>query len=44
MKAIEVAHTGGPDALELVDMPAPAPRDSEVLVDVVAAGVNFRDI
>ena len=44
MRAIEVKQTGGPDVLELVDVPKPAAGAGEVLVKVHAAGVNFIDV
>jgi NADPH2:quinone reductase len=43
MQAIQVEKTGGPDALELVDIPTPQPKPGEVLVRVAASGVNFID-
>ncbi|MBI2682473.1 MAG: NADPH:quinone oxidoreductase family protein [Acidobacteriales bacterium] len=45
MKAIMVPRRGGPEVLELCDMPEPQPRAgrNEVLVDVEAVGVNFAD-
>jgi NADPH2:quinone reductase len=44
MKAIVIPRFGGPDVLELRDMPEPLPASGEVLVHVQAAGVNFADI
>ncbi len=35
---------GGPDALVLDDVPDPMPRPGEVVVEVVAAGVNRADV
>jgi NADPH2:quinone reductase len=43
MKAIVVAETGGPEKLEYVDHPEPSPGESEVVVEVESAGVNFID-
>jgi NADPH2:quinone reductase len=43
MRAIQVEKTGGPEALELVDIPTPQPKPGEVLVRVGASGVNFID-
>lgn len=43
MKAIVVAETGGPEKLEYVDRPEPSPGDSDVVVEVESAGVNFID-
>jgi len=45
MRALVVTRSGGPEVLELQDVSAPEPaRAGELLVDVVVAGVNFRDI
>ena len=44
MKAIVIRKFGGPDVLQVGDVPAPEPSDQEVLVRVQAAGVNFADI
>jgi NADPH2:quinone reductase len=44
MKAIQVKQTGGPEVMELVDLPVPRPRPNEALVKIQAAGVNFIDV
>ena len=44
MKAIEISSPGPPDVLRLVDRPDPVPGPGEVLVRVVAAGVNRPDL
>ncbi|HZI62666.1 MAG TPA: quinone oxidoreductase [Pyrinomonadaceae bacterium] len=44
MKAIQVAQTGGPSVLTLVDLPVPAPKANEAVVKIEAAGVNFIDV
>ncbi|HST16017.1 MAG TPA: quinone oxidoreductase [Gaiellaceae bacterium] len=44
MKAIWFARLGGPDVLEVREVPEPVPRDGEVLVNVEAVGVNYRDV
>ncbi|MGA2964593.1 MAG: quinone oxidoreductase [Terriglobales bacterium] len=44
MKAIQVKQTGGPEAMELVDLPVPQPKANEALVKIQAAGVNFIDV
>jgi NADPH2:quinone reductase len=44
MKAIQVAHVGGPEVLTLVDVPVPDPKPNEALVQIKAAGVNFIDV
>ncbi|KRE60397.1 NAD(P)H-quinone oxidoreductase [Nostocoides sp. Soil756] len=43
MQAITIPEPGGPDALVLSDVDTPAPQAGEVLVRVVAAGVNRAD-
>jgi NADPH2:quinone reductase len=44
MKAIQVKQTGGPEVMELVDLPVPQPKSNEALVKIQAVGVNFIDI
>ena len=43
MRAIQVSHFGGPDVLELVDLPDPEPVPGLELLRVTAAGVNYAD-
>jgi len=43
MRAIQIEEFGGPEVMELVELPDPEPRDGEVLVDVARVGVNFAD-
>jgi NADPH2:quinone reductase len=43
MRAIVMHATGGPEVLELAEVPAPRPKPGEVLVEVHARGVNFAD-
>src|SRR5688572_22913837 len=45
MRAIEISAPGEPDVLTPTDVPSPAPPGpGEVLIDVVAAGVNPADV
>jgi putative PIG3 family NAD(P)H quinone oxidoreductase len=44
VKAITLPQPGGPEALVLDDVPDPMPRPGEVVVEVVAAGVNRADV
>jgi putative PIG3 family NAD(P)H quinone oxidoreductase len=44
VKAITLPEPGGPEALVLDDVPDPMPRPGEVVVEVVAAGVNRADL
>jgi NADPH2:quinone reductase len=43
MRAIQMQAFGGPEVLELVDLPTPVPADGEVLIEVRRAGLNFAD-
>jgi NADPH2:quinone reductase len=44
MRAVRITTHGGPDVLEVLDVPPPEPGPGHLLVDVAAAGVNFRDV
>ncbi len=44
MKAIVIGTPGGPEALEVKDVPAPEAGTGEVLIDVIAAGINRADV
>ncbi len=44
MRAIRVHRYGGPEAMELEDVPVPAPGEGEAIVRLEAIGVNFIDI
>ena len=44
MKAVYISEPGGPEALEVREVPAPEPGAGEVLIDVVAAGLNRADV
>jgi NADPH:quinone reductase len=44
MKAIQVAKVGGPETLNLVELPIPEPKPNEALVQIKAVGVNFIDV
>jgi len=44
MKAIQIRQTGGPGAMELVELPVPQPKANEAVVKIQAAGVNFIDV
>jgi len=43
VKAIQIEEFGGPEVLQLTDVPDPEPTDGQVVVDVARAGVNFAD-
>jgi NADPH2:quinone reductase len=44
MRAIYFERNGGAEVLECQDRPAPTPGEGEVLVDVEAVGINYRDV
>jgi NADPH2:quinone reductase len=44
MKAIQVKRTGGPEVMEVVDLPVPQPKSNEAVVKIEASGVNFIDV
>ncbi len=44
MKAIQVKQVGGPEAMELVELPVPQPKANEAVVKLAASGVNFIDV
>jgi putative PIG3 family NAD(P)H quinone oxidoreductase len=44
MKAILITRKGGPEVLEMHQLPAPVPAAGEVLIRVTAAGLNRSDI
>ncbi len=43
MRAIQVEEFGGPEVMNLVELPDPEAGDGMVVVDVVRAGINFAD-
>jgi NADPH:quinone reductase len=43
MRAIQIKEFGGPEVLELVELPDPEPGPGEVRIRVSRAGVNFAD-
>jgi len=44
MRAVVIPRFGGPEVLEVRDLPAPAPGPGEVTVDVAYAGVNHAEV
>lgn len=44
MKAVYIAEPGGPEVLEVREVDAPVPGHGEVLIDVIAAGLNRADV
>lgn len=43
MRAIQIREPGGPEVLNIAEVPTPAPGAGELLVRVAVAGVNFAD-
>ena len=43
MRAVQIEEFGGPEVLQVVDVPKPEPGDGEVLIEVSRAGMNFAD-
>jgi NADPH2:quinone reductase len=43
MRQVQFSRFGGPDVLDLVERPTPAPGSAEILVSVRAIGVNFAE-
>ena len=44
MKALVISRLGGPEVLEIRDVPAPVPSAKQEVVRVEAGGLNFADI
>ena len=44
MKAIQVRQVGGPEAMEMVELPVPQAKANEAVVKLAASGVNFIDV
>jgi len=44
VQAVVYERSGGPEVLSVREVPDPEPGEGRVLVDVAAAGVNFRDV
>ena len=44
MRAIAITTPGGPEVLQIIEVPRPTPGPGEVLIRVAAAGVNRPDI
>ena len=44
MRAVVITEPGGPEVLQVQDVPAPSPEPDEVIVQVAAAGLNRADL
>jgi NADPH:quinone reductase len=43
VRAVQIEEFGGPEVLQVVDLPKPEPGDGQVLIEVSRAGMNFAD-
>ena len=43
MRAIQIQEFGGPDVMQVADLPTPEPGDDEVLIRVSRSGINWAD-
>jgi NADPH2:quinone reductase len=43
MRAVQITRFGGPEVLDVVDLPDPVPGDGEQVYEVSAAGINYAD-
>lgn len=43
MRAIQISEFGGPEVMNLVELPDPVPTKDEVLLAVTAIGINYAD-
>jgi NADPH2:quinone reductase len=43
MRAVQITRFGGPEVLDVVDLPAPVPGPGQQLYEVSSAGINYAD-
>ncbi|MCU1607759.1 MAG: Zn-dependent oxidoreductase, NADPH:quinone reductase [Modestobacter sp.] len=43
MRAVQITRFGGPEVMDVVDLPDPVPGNGEQLFDISSSGVNFAD-
>ena len=43
MRAVQITEFGGPEVLQVLDLPDPVPGDGLQLVEVTSAGINYAD-
>lgn len=43
MRAVQIQKFGGPEVLQVVELPDPEPGEGEVVIDVARSGMNFAD-
>jgi len=44
MKAVKIDRFGGPEVMQIADLPVPEPHSGQVRVKVEAAGLNYADL
>lgn len=44
MKALRIEKQGGPEVMQIVEVPTPEPKPGEIRIKVEAAGLNYSDI
>jgi NADPH:quinone reductase-like Zn-dependent oxidoreductase len=43
MRAVQITRFGGPEVLDIVDIPEPKAGDGQTLYAVTTAGINYAD-
>jgi NADPH:quinone reductase-like Zn-dependent oxidoreductase len=43
MRAVQTTRFGGPEVMDIVELPDPTPGKGQQLYEVSSAGVNFAD-
>jgi hypothetical protein len=43
VRAVQITRLGGPEVLDVIDLPDPTPSEGQELFEVSSAGVNFAD-
>jgi NADPH:quinone reductase-like Zn-dependent oxidoreductase len=43
MRAVRITRFGGPEVLDVVDLPDPTPGEGEQRYDISSSGVNYAD-
>src|SRR6188472_1446599 len=43
MRAVQITEFGGPEVLNVVELPDPVPSAGQVLIEVDRAGINYAD-
>jgi NADPH:quinone reductase-like Zn-dependent oxidoreductase len=43
MRAVQITRFGGPEVMDVVDLPDAVPGDGENLFDITSSGINSAD-